>query len=178
VGRQLLQGGPAVSQLYFPVLGLAFHRRSQALNRALQNGGDLNDSSVANELLQAYDDEHPYARVSLLPAITLYRMFFALTYDVRAMSTPNSADNDLLDVNYREQSGPVFGTSFASPKRDLYLGVSAQYLSRKVIEGSFPLATVNDGDLPSKARREELGRRQRNGELALPFRPLVIQLPV
>ncbi|HET9240190.1 MAG TPA: hypothetical protein VFO10_23200 [Oligoflexus sp.] len=153
-GLQYKQDRPAVSQLYFPYLGLALNRSSQSLNRALQNGGDLNDSSVANELLQAYDGEHPYARVSLLPALTMYRIFFAMTYDVRAMSTPNSTDNDLLDVNYREQSGPMLGTSFASSKRNFYVGISAQYLSRKVIEGSFPLATVNDVDLRRKAFRD------------------------
>jgi hypothetical protein len=153
-GLHYKQERPAVSQLYFPYLGVAYNRSSQSLNQALQSGGDLNDSSVANELLQAYDGEHPYARLSLLPALTVYRTFVALTYDVRAMSTPNSTDNDLLDVNYREQSGPVIGTSIASPKRDLYLGVSAQYLSRKVIQGSFPLATVNDVDLRRKAFRE------------------------
>jgi hypothetical protein len=153
-GLQYKQERPAVSQLYFPYLGAAVNRSSQSLHQALRNGGDLNDSSVANELLQAYDGEHPYARLSLLPALTVYRIFFALPYDVRAMSTPNSTDNDLLDVHYREQSGPVLGTSMASPKRDFYLGISAQYLSRKVIQGSFPLATVNDVDSRRKAFRD------------------------
>lgn len=153
-GLNYKQERPAISQLYFPYLGVAFNRSSQSLNQALRNGGDLNDSSVANELLQAYDGEHPYARLSLLPALTVYRVFFAMTYDVRAMSTPNSTDNDLLDVNYREQSGPVIGTSYASSKRDFYLGISAQYLSRKVIQGSFPLATVNDVTERRKAFRD------------------------
>ncbi|MDQ3235408.1 MAG: hypothetical protein M3Q07_26655 [Pseudobdellovibrionaceae bacterium] len=151
---------PLVSQLYFPYLGVAYNRSSQSLNKALQSGGDLNDSSVANELLQGYDGEHPYARISLLPAITVARMFFAMTYDVRAMSTPNSSDNDLLDVNYREQSGPILGTSIASSKRNFYLGVSAQYLTRKVIQGSFPLATVNDVDTRRKAFRDSQEKYQ------------------
>jgi len=159
-GLHYKQERPAVSQLYFPYLGLAYNRSSQSLNKALQNGGDLNDSSVANELLQAYDGEHPYARISLLPAITLYRVFVGVTYDVRAMSTPNDTDSDLLDVNYREQSGPVIGTSYASPKRNFYLGVSAQYLSRRVIQGSFPLATVNDLDSRRKAFRDSQEKYQ------------------
>ncbi len=153
-GLNYKQERPAVSQLYFPYLGIAYNRSSQSLNQALRNGGDLNDSAVANELLQAYDGEHPYARLSLLPALTVYRVFVALSYDVRAMSTPNGEDPELLDVHYREQSGPMIGTSYASSKRNFYLGISAQYLSRKVIQGSFPLATVNDVDLRRKAFRD------------------------
>ncbi|WP_141734702.1 hypothetical protein [Oligoflexus tunisiensis] len=153
-GLHYKQERPAVSQLYFPYLGLAYNRSSQSLNQALRSGGDLNDSSVSNELLQAYDGEHPYARLSLLPAITLYRVFLGYTYDVRAMSTPHETDTDLLDVNYREQSGPVIGTSYASKKRDFYVGISAQYLTRKVTQGSFPLATVNDGESRRKAFRD------------------------
>lgn len=148
------QNRPAVSQLYFPYLGVALNRSSQSLNKALQDGGDLSDSSVANELLQAYDGEHPYARISLLPAITLYRVFLGVTYDVRATSTPNGTGNDLLDVAFREQSGPVIGTSWESPKRDFYLGVSAAYLNRKVIDGTFPLATINDIDERKKVFRD------------------------
>jgi hypothetical protein len=153
-GLHYKQERPAVSQLYFPYLGLAFNRSSQSLNQALRNGEDLDDSSVANELLQAYNGEHPYARLSLLPAITLYRMFLGYTYDVRAMSTPHETDSDLLEVNYREQSGPVFGTSFASKNRSFHMGISAQYLTRKVTQGAFPLATVNDASSRRKSFRD------------------------
>lgn len=153
-GLNYKQERPALSQLYFPYLGAAYNQSSQSLNKALQSGSDLSDSSVANELLQTYDGEHPNARVSVLPAITFNRVFFGMAYDVRAMSTPNSEDPGLLDVNYREQSGPMLGMSYASSKRDFYLGVSAQYLSRRVIQGSFPLATVNDPESRRKAFRD------------------------
>ncbi len=153
-GLGFKQERPAVSQLYFPYLALAFNGSSQSLNKALQDGGDVNDSAVSDELLRAYDGEHPYARISLLPAVTFYRFFLAMSYDVRAASTPNRDQTDMMDINYREQSGPVFGMSYATPKRDWYLGLSTSYITRKVVEGSFTLATLNDIESRRQAFRD------------------------
>jgi len=153
-GLQYKQERPAISHLFFPYLGVAANRSSQSLNKALQEGGNLEDSAIADELLRAYDGDHPYARVSIMPAISFYRVFLAMSYDVRAASTPNAESPDMMDLNYREQSGPVAGMSFASPKRNFYLGITGSYINRSVIEGSFPLATLNDIESRRKAFRE------------------------
>lgn len=148
------QERPAVTQLYFPYLGIAYNRSSQQLNRQLQSGADVNDSAVADELLDAYQGEHPYGRVSILPAITFYRCFVGVDVDMRVASTPNTEKSDVMDVNARSQSGPVLGFSFSSPKRTFYFGISGAYLNRTETKGSFTLADINDPDDRKHAFRE------------------------
>ena len=63
------QEQPAVTQLYFPYVGAAYNHSSKQLNRQLQSGVDIEDQAVVDELLGAYSGEHPYVRISILPAI-------------------------------------------------------------------------------------------------------------
>jgi hypothetical protein len=149
-GLHYKQARPALNQLHFPYLGLAADGSSLSLNKKLREGQNLQDPAVAEELLRAYDGDHPYARMSLVPSIGFNRSVIALIYDVRATSTPHGAGSDAIDIAYRSQTGPLVGFSFASPKRDFYLGVSAAYLERMETQGSFPLASVNE----TKARKE------------------------
>ncbi len=141
-GLNYKQAQGAVSGLYFPYLGAAADPSSISLNQKLREGRNLQDPTVAEELLRAYDGDHPYARFSLLPSITFYRMFIGYVYDVRAASTPTGEGSDGLEVDYRSQSGPMLGFSIASPKRDFYLGISGGFFKRTETQGNYPLATL------------------------------------
>lgn len=141
----------SISELYVPYLGGSFNSSSMSLYQKLQGGQDIGDPEVATELLRAYEGEHPYARVSVAPSLTFSRMLVAYSYDVRAASTPHGLDSDALDVDYRVQSGPLLGFSLASRNQNFYLGVSAAYVERREVIGSFPLVTVSSRSLRSEA---------------------------
>lgn len=134
---------PRLTHLYFPYLGAAYGKSSLRLQKELNAGRDLEDSTVATELLRGFEGDHPYARVSIVPAVIVSKLFVAYTYDQRATSMPDPDQPDHLLVNVRKSSGPMIGFSANDPKQEVHLGVSAGLIRRTDIQGSFTLPEIN-----------------------------------
>lgn len=134
---------PKLTHLYFPYIGAAYGESSQRLQKELNAGRDLNDSSVATELLRAFDGENPYARLSITPAFIVSNLFVAYTYDQRASSMPDPDQADHMLVDVRTSSGPMLGFNATTPKQDVHLGVAAGLIRRTDVQGSFTLPEIN-----------------------------------
>ncbi len=145
-GIQEKGDGPALSSFYFPFLAAAGDSHAVALARDLQAGKDLEDDAIASEMLRAFDGQNPYARVSVYPHLVYHRILFSYTYDVRASSTPNTTQENALDIDMRSQRGPVLGYSLASDRKDLYWGFTLGMLERSETRGTFPIATINEAN--------------------------------
>jgi hypothetical protein len=134
---------PLLTHLYFPYLGAAYGESSARLQKELNAGRDLNDSSVSSEMLRAFDGDHPYARLSITPAVIVSKLFVAYTSDTRASSMPDPDQPDHMLINVRKSSGPILGFSAADPKGQVHLGVTAGLIHRTDVQGSFSLPDVN-----------------------------------
>lgn len=140
---------PALIGLRVPFMGLSANDESAKLRTALSRSQDISEPELSNEVLKAYVGKRQYARLSILPNLTINRFFVAYIYDIQVAAVKASATEQTITTSLLEQQGPYLGFSFSSPKRNFYMGFAAAYISRSSVEGDFTTAQL---EMPSERK--------------------------
>lgn len=159
-GLHYKQKRPLVTQLHFPYFGAAVNNDSLELNQKLREGGDLEDDQVIDSILEKFQNERQYARLSLVPNVVLGRFMLAYVYDQQVAAVSPDGTGDNIDLASREDSGPSLGFSFVSPRRDISMGFSMSYIERTEILGNYSFSELNTPGERKSALKENKAKYQ------------------
>lgn len=137
---------PFIRQLDFPYAAGVANDSTMALNKQLDSSGALSDTSLAAPILDAYQGQHQYGRVSVMPNIVMGRFMMGVIQDTQMAALRTDDTNGLIDTHYRTVSGAGAGFSFTDNEERFSLGVFGTSLTRKVTRGQFTFDEINDPD--------------------------------
>jgi len=155
-GLHQTDNAPFVRQLHFPLFGTAVNDNTIQLNNDFNKSGALESPTIAAGLVDANAGKRQYARATVLPNIVLGRLFLGYVADSQFAAVSKGAGTNLVDLRYRQASGPVLGFSATDKKGRFYLGVSGALLERKEVFTTVDYEQIADPDSRKSALRDGL----------------------